>query len=92
MTKVIKIYEEVDSCRDCMYCKYDSYYDRSRDSGYDCTQTYKRLVDDYEIKAYNKHVDAVLDSEDTLFPLKITMQDPLGIIPEWCPLEEKQDG
>lgn len=47
-----EIHIVVNSCIECPYCKYDGYYDRSHDSGYDCSHPnspVNRIVDDWDV-------------------------------------------
>jgi hypothetical protein len=46
-----KIELKIKSCSSCPYLRYDSDYGRSYDSGYDCKNSCKRIIDDWE---YNK--------------------------------------
>ena len=41
-------------CSDCPYLEYDSYYDCSKDSGYNCSLLEKRLWNDCEIEKVEK--------------------------------------
>lgn len=51
----IKVINEiVESCWDCPYHSYDSHYSMSTDSGYDCDNAGKRIIDDYESSAIHK--------------------------------------
>lgn len=78
MTKrlIKKIDILIDCCSECPYCNYDSRYNISYDSGYDCRHSEAplncRIVDDWEVSnSANKN--------------------PKGWpeIPEWCPLEDE---
>ena len=62
-------------CSDCPYLEYDSYYDRSKDSGYNCSLLEKRLWDDCEIKKVE---------ESTGKPFIFS-------IPEDCPLPNEKE-
>jgi hypothetical protein len=44
-----KINLTIGSCKECPYCHYNGHYDRNRDSGYDCSETMKRIVDDWDV-------------------------------------------
>lgn len=69
MKKIINLV--VESCSECPYCRYDGNYNRSRDSGYDCSQTGKRIVDDWDVNNINNENPAG-------WPIQI---------PDSCPLE-----
>ena len=47
---------QIYSCEVCPFCRYDGYYDRSRDSGYDCKHPdtpLGRIVDDWDVNNSN---------------------------------------
>ena len=78
MSKQISVV--VESCQECPYCRYDSDYGRSYDSGYDCdhperpgdsSRSSKRIVDDWDVNNSNN-------------------PKPAGWppIPSWCPLSD----
>ena len=46
--KKLVIQEEIDTCSDCLYCAYNSFYSCETDSGYDCKLAGKRIIDDYD--------------------------------------------
>lgn len=51
-----QLYLEIESCSECPYCHYDSYYSCSTDSGYDCEHPdtpQTRIVDDYKVKEFD---------------------------------------
>ena len=77
MRKVIV--KEIESCSECPYCEYDAYYDRVRDSGYDCKLVGKRIIDDW-------------DWDNTKNPNRLNKQYEKIPIPEWCPLETAKGG
>lgn len=90
MSKIVK--KIVNTCSDCPYYSYNSYYERSYDSGYDCDLAYKRIIDDGDINLYHAKLKIYLDSQKTLFPLpKEEKPESIYKIPEWCPLENYQE-
>ena len=52
--KILKF--EIKNCGDCPYCEYDSYYDRSKNSGYDCTKLGERLIEDVGSEVTPSHL------------------------------------
>ena len=71
---------EIESCSDCPYCRYDGYYDCSKDSGYDCSAKNKRIIDDWD-----------WDNHNNPNRLKKDFDDGVDIpMPDWCPLQEKE--
>ena len=44
MNRILK--KIITKCKECPYCRYDSYYDMSSNSGYDCQLSDKRIVSD----------------------------------------------
>ena len=49
------------SCHNCPYCRYDSYYSMSTDSGYDCEhEDGGRIADDSQIEIYRRKKNADL--------------------------------
>ncbi len=78
-----------DSCHNCPYMEYDSFYSMSTDSGYDCThEDGGRIANDYHI---DQHRDKLKEAERLpLFPETVEDRDPMSI-PDWCPLEEYKD-
>jgi len=74
MIKIVNV--EVDTCSDCPYCHYDGYYDRSRDSGHDCSLGDFRIIDDYEW-------------DNTNNPKRLSLTESGIPIPKICPLPDK---
>jgi hypothetical protein len=75
----IKIPEQIiQSCSDCPYCIYDSYYDGPRNSGYECKKANeRRIIADWNLSNEN--------NKNRLTKSK----DYKGIpIPDWCPFRE----
>ncbi|MCK9445624.1 hypothetical protein M0Q50_01885 [bacterium] len=66
-----EIYLEIESCNECPYCEYDSYYSLSSDSGYDCSQLHERIVNDWQISSYSEKLKIWEDSQKTLFKKSI---------------------
>ena len=74
----VKLEKTITTCFDCPYCRYDPYYDRSVDSGYDCFLAGRRIIDDWD-----------WDNPNNPERLELKMEDIP--IPDWCPLREKND-
>ena len=53
MAKKLIINRVLRNCEDCIYCSYDPSYNISYDSGYDCSRTGKRIVDDWDVMNSN---------------------------------------
>ena len=69
----IKIPEQtITSCSVCPYCEFDSYYSMGRDSGYDCKEASKRIIDTYEWDNSNN-------------PKRLCRKMKGIPIPDWCP-------
>jgi len=76
MTTVrVKIDREISTCFVCPYCQYDPYYDRSVDSGYNCTLAGRRIIDDWDWDNPNN-------------PNRLELKEEWVPIPDWCPLKE----
>jgi len=73
-----KIEKIVENCSECPYCEYDSDYGNSYDSGYDCSKSGNRIIDDWAWSNYNNKNR-----------LNLT-QDNIPM-PDWCPLEDYQE-
>ena len=73
-----KIGITVSNCSECPYCDYDGYYDCSRDSGYDCTLSDKRIIDDWDWDNQNN-------------PNRLNQKVKLIPIPEWCELKDVEE-
>lgn len=80
---------EIESCNTCPYQRYDPDYGTCYDSGYDCSLTGKRLVNDGELKTYKKKKKEYLESSNTFFPIPEPI-DIVSNIPEWCPIPNKE--
>ena len=76
-------------CESCPYLEYDPYYDRSSDSGYDCKLDGRRIVDDYKLQKYFEEHDE-WKKISKMFPSEEPPKNPLGVIPDWCPLQNKE--
>jgi len=64
----------IKNCSECPYLDYDSYYSRSRDSGYDCKHDKgSRIIDDWEWSNTNN-------------PKRLNLKMNTISIPDWCPL------
>ena len=87
--KHLLIDKVISKCTECIYCKYDGYYDRSQDSGFDCNYNHghKRIADDKEVVSYDISIDEYKESKKSLFPILEEPKDPL-IIPSRCPLKD----
>ena len=78
MAKRIKIDRVIHSCENCIYTSYNSDYNISYDSGYDCIHSKAphrcRIVDDWDVQNSNN-------------------PNPAGWpkIPDWCPLEDEKE-
>lgn len=85
--KIIK--QLINTCEDCPYFQYNSYYGMSYDSGYDCGKTCERIINDGELKQYEDAFKEYHKSQNTLFPISRSEKpvNPLSIIPKWCPLD-----
>lgn len=75
MKKEIKLV--IKNCSQCPYKSYDSHYNRSKDSGYDCSKKHKRIIDDWEYS--NSNNPNALCNEKNDWCASIPM-------PKWCPL------
>ena len=85
--KVIPERIVTDSCHNCPYSRYDSYYSMSTDSGYDCEhEDGGRIADDSQIEIYRRKKEEA--ERLPLFPEEVTDPNPMSI-PDWCPLEDK---
>ena len=86
LTKIIS------RCDDCPYCRYNSGYSISYDSGYDCIKTDSRIADDGIIQQYEDKLAEYLESKKTLFPLDKEYVPPNPFtIPKNCPLQDFYD-
>lgn len=74
MSKILFL--EITCCSQCPYLEYDSYYDMSTDSGWDCNHSNGkgRIIDDAELKMLKHHDGPKL---------------PVDTVPDWCPLPDK---
>ena len=78
---------ETDCCDNCPLMRYDEYYDRFTDSGFDCIPMGRRIVNEGERNAILRQIKEYEDSQNTLFPKReIPPVDPLKEFPDWCPL------
>ena len=74
--KELKINKLVSICNECIYCEYDPYYDGAGDSGYNCNNINRRIIDDWLWDNTN--------NPDRL------IKTHTGIpTPKWCPLPDK---
>ena len=79
-----------DSCHNCPYMEYDSFYSMSTDSGYYCTHEDGKgqIASDSQIDQYKKKQKEA--ERLPLFPEKVEDPNPMSI-PDWCPLEDYKD-
>ncbi len=74
-----KLELEIKNCSGCPYLTYDSHYSMSRDSGYDCKKSHRRVIDDWDYNNTNNPKRLVQDWDNS-YPIPS---------PDWCPLEDK---
>ena len=79
-----------DSCHNCPYMEYDSFYSMSTDSGYNCTHEDGdgRIANDCQIDQYEKKQKEA--ERLPLFPETVEDPNPMSI-PDWCPLEDYKE-
>lgn len=51
---VIIINKRINSCEDCPFAFYDSYYDKHQDSGWICRIANRRIIDDSKVEEKKK--------------------------------------
>lgn len=73
-----KLVLKIKNCSECPYCRYDSHYTMSKDSGYDCSKKHKRIIDDWEYNNTN-NPNRLVQDYDNHYPIPM---------PNWCPLED----
>lgn len=86
-----KLELNISDCRECPFCRYDSNYTRSQDSGHDCEHPDSklgRLVDDWQVSSYGKKLKDIEEQNKSLFKYQGEIPEDPFTIPDKCPLEK----